>query len=263
MPPAWVWLRLCRRLLLVSPASSGDIPIDRLDLVGLVLLLLLVAAASRGLWSAVAITVGAQAALRRAVRLGELERVATTARTQHLRMVPDAACFAWVGGLLRPQMVVSTGLWVYLSADERRALVEHEAEHVARRDTLRLLLARVARSALFILPIAKDLEWRVRAGCELRADSKVSDREALAAAILKLAKLRIATAHEALSGAASELELRLAAILEPDRVRRRLRMSTTRLVASTAMLASLALLGGQFVGAHPMPPASRGKVCVL
>jgi Zn-dependent protease with chaperone function len=77
-------------------------------------------------------------------------------------------CFC--AGLIRPRIVISTGLLHQLSEPELQAVLAHEASHRRRRDPLRLLVARVAARGLYFIPTLRDLETASRLSTELAAD---------------------------------------------------------------------------------------------
>jgi Peptidase family M48 len=94
---------------------------------------------------------------------------------------PAAFCF----GLLRPQVVLTSGLIDQLSDEERAAAFWHEVQHARVREPLRALLARLIASTFFWLPALRDLFERYTLVRELDAD--------------RLAQAR--TSHRALAGA--------------------------------------------------------------
>ncbi|MEJ7798109.1 MAG: M56 family metallopeptidase [Solirubrobacteraceae bacterium] len=79
---------------------------------------------------------------------------------------PQAFCV----GLLRPRIYLSTGTVDILDARELDAVLAHEAHHAARRDPLRVLVARVLRDALFFLPVMGHVAERYAALAEIAAD---------------------------------------------------------------------------------------------
>jgi len=97
---------------------------------------------------------------------------------------PQAFCI----GLLRPRVYVSRAALELLGADERAAVLAHEAHHARRRDPLRLLVARALAEGLFFLPAVRRLHERYAALSELAADHAATaergGRRALASAIL-------------------------------------------------------------------------------
>jgi membrane protein implicated in regulation of membrane protease activity len=106
---------------------------------------------------------------------GELGEVARTSgfaiyRTPAAR--PAAFCF----GLFRPRIVFTSGLVERLSATEQAAAFWHEAQHARLREPLRCLLARLAASTFFWLPMLRDLFDRYTLVRELDADRLAARR---------------------------------------------------------------------------------------
>lgn len=99
---------------------------------------------------------------------------------------PAAFCF----GLVRPRVVVTGGLLARLNPEERAAAVCHEVHHARSHEPLKCLVARLAASTLFWLPILSDLLDRYLLVKELAADRlavrRTSER-ALAGALHEVA----------------------------------------------------------------------------
>jgi Zn-dependent protease with chaperone function len=96
---------------------------------------------------------------------------------------------AFCGGLLRPQIYISTGALAMLSGMELEAVLAHERHHRRRRDPFRIAIGRVIARALFFLPGAGLLHKRYCAMAELAADdfairSQAGGSRALASALL-------------------------------------------------------------------------------
>ena len=112
-------------------------------------------------------------------------RCSSTARIagQPVAIVPGARPLAFCAGLLRPRVYVSSGALQRLSADALAAVVEHEAHHAARRDPLRILVARAIGEAYSLTALPR----REQALAELAADAAAVRRRGaapLAAALL-------------------------------------------------------------------------------
>ena len=122
-------------------------------------------------------------------RLGLAEdRIMYTAQAE-----PLAFCI----GLLRPWVVVSTGLAEHVSPSELTAILAHERQHQQRRDPLRFLVVILVRAILYPLPIIHDLSRSFVTLIELEADEAAiawSGRPMLASALYKL--LTLATPQE-------------------------------------------------------------------
>lgn len=111
---------------------------------------------------------------------GPLARLASDAGVQLLTTParkPEAFCF----GLLRPRVVLSSGLLERLDADKQAAVVWHEAEHARNREPLKCLLAQLAANSFFWVPTLRDLLDRFLLVKELAADRRAVARTSTAA----------------------------------------------------------------------------------
>jgi Zn-dependent protease with chaperone function len=87
---------------------------------------------------------------------------------------PGASAFC--AGLLRPRVVVTSGMVAALAAEELDAVLVHEAEHARRRDPLRRLAGRAAAEVLVWLPLVGWWTSRRLEEAELAADRAAIDR---------------------------------------------------------------------------------------
>jgi len=78
--------------------------------------------------------------------------------------------FSFVYGLLVPRVAIGRGFLESLTAEELRAVLEHERYHVRHLDPLRALLGKALTEAFFLLPSLEVLRLRYEAGRELAAD---------------------------------------------------------------------------------------------
>jgi Zn-dependent protease with chaperone function len=96
--------------------------------------------------------------------------------------VSDVVCVAgpvasaFCAGLLRPRVVVTSGMVAALAAEELEAVLVHEAEHARRRDPLRRLAGRAAAEVLVWLPLVGWWTSRRLEEAELAADRAAIDR---------------------------------------------------------------------------------------
>jgi Zn-dependent protease with chaperone function len=161
-----------------------------------------------------------------------------------LDAVADAEPFAVTYGLIRPRILVSTGLAAALARDEVRAVLAHEREHLRHRDPLRLLAARLFAAWACYLPAARWLAGRAALGRELAADRAAAAQAGsgvLAGALLKLASTPACPAVAAASPAGAgprSLEARVRQ-LEAGRPPRQ-RPAVSRLLASAGALTVMA-----------------------
>lgn len=226
----------------------------RLD-TGAVTLVLASAAAGLAASARVALRAAADSrALRALIRSGRQpvpplmhNAAAALGCAARLDVVAGEEAFAVTYGLIRPRILVSTGLARALTPGEISAVLAHEREHLRSRDPLRLLAARLFAAWGWYLPAARWLAGRAALGRELAADRAAAGRagrDVLAGALLKLASMPACPAVAAASpagDAARSLEARVAQ-LEAGRPPRQ-RPAVSRLLASAATLTLLAAAG--------------------
>jgi Zn-dependent protease with chaperone function len=97
-------------------------------------------------------------------------------------------------GAWRPRVVAAESVRVACNPEEFRAVLAHEAAHLAARDNLKLLLLLAAPDVLAWAPLAATLTARWRAAAECEADQRATggDRDrrlALASALIKVGRL--------------------------------------------------------------------------
>lgn len=80
----------------------------------------------------------------------------------------EPVCF--VHGLVRPAIVISSGLVDELDERQLRAVLAHELRHVRVRDPLKVVAARGLSAAAFPFPVLRDLVEHILLQCELNAD---------------------------------------------------------------------------------------------
>lgn len=111
---------------------------------------------------------------------------------ERVDMVATAEAFAVTHGLLRPRILLSTGLVDALNAAELTAVLLHERHHLWGRDPLRLLGARLLAGYGWYLPLLRWWTQRLALRRELAADRTATTNAgvvAVAGALLKLADL--------------------------------------------------------------------------
>ncbi len=107
-------------------------------------------------------------------------------------LVATEEAFAVTHGLVRPRILLSTGLVEALDAAELTAVLVHERHHLRRRDPLRLLGARILAGYGWYLPLLRWWAQRLAVRRELAADRAATTSTGVAAvagALLKLADL--------------------------------------------------------------------------
>jgi Zn-dependent protease with chaperone function len=107
-----------------------------------------------------------------------------------LYVTPASRAAAFCFGLLRPRVVVTSGLLERLTLEEQAAVVWHEAEHVRNREPLKCLVARLASNTFFWIPLLRDLLDRFLLVKEIAADQRAvahTERAALVGALYEVA----------------------------------------------------------------------------
>lgn len=104
------------------------------------------------------------------------EAVTATGLSGRVDEVACPAPLAETYGLAGPRVLVSTGLLARLDDKQLQAVLAHEAEHVRRRDPLRVAITRFAADATFPFPVLRPLAEHAVLDAELRADRCASDR---------------------------------------------------------------------------------------
>ena len=129
-------------------------------------------------------------------------------------------------GAWRPRIIAAEHVLAACSPEEFDQIVAHEAAHVSARDNLKLLLFVVSPDVLAWLPCAATLTARWRAAAEFEADEHAAgsdprQRVALAAALLKVARLAMGTRSAlpalAMSVALDDVDGRVRQLLCPSR----------------------------------------------
>ena len=123
---------------------------------------------------------------------GEVARPAAAAGLRgRVVLVDSPEWFSFAYGALRPRVVVSRGLLEGVSAEELRAVLEHERYHVRNLDPLKVLIVRALPATFFFLPALGALRTRYIAGRELAADRRAvraCGRRPLVGALLKVVR---------------------------------------------------------------------------
>jgi beta-lactamase regulating signal transducer with metallopeptidase domain len=164
--------------------------------------------------------------------------------TGRVVLVDDPAPSCYVCGVFRPRVVVGRRTLTLLPGPQLRAVLEHERYHVLNLDPLRLVVVRVIRSTLFMLPALEALHRRYLTGRELAADARAvtaCGREPLVAALHQLvaADERASLGIEAGIASPDSLPARVHQ-LESGRLPRPEAPNHTRVVCSLAVIAALA-----------------------
>jgi Zn-dependent protease with chaperone function len=185
---------------------------------------------------------------------GLVDRVAHLGlRAVQVVATDEVLCFCI--GLLRPRIVVSTGLVELLDQAELDAVLAHEASHQRRRDPLRLMVANVAMRGLFFVPALPDLARAARVTTEVEADAAAVDRYGNSSLIRAL---------KTVLGAVSRTPVGVSPMVASDLMSERVQalggnyprvvIGRRRFVASIAALAVLLTLGFAVPSATKTPP---------
>ncbi len=160
-------------------------------------------------------------------------------------------------GLLRPVVVVSSGLLAALTSEALHAALCHEAVHARRHDPLRVLTGSLATAAVFFAPVLRDLEASARVGEEVEADRLAAERCGVLPLLSALHSLLESGAPRApLSSMAARTALaeRIGALdgRPPRLALGRLRLAAT--IASSLLLVGLGLaVPTDVTGPKPLP----------
>ena len=125
---------------------------------------------------------------------------------------PAAFCF----GALRPRIVFTAGLLERLSSEERAAAFWHEAQHARAREPLRCLLARLATSTFFWLPVLRDLFERYSLVRELDADRLATAHTSRGALARALHEVLVSPTPGGSVGFADRATARVHRLLDPQ-----------------------------------------------
>jgi hypothetical protein len=140
--------------------------------------------------------------------------------------VPSSMPFAAVVGILQPRLYVSDRFVDGLSSEERQAVLDHEAAHLAAADNLKRMALRLAPDVLGLTETGRGIERTWAQVSEEEADDQAAGRDrakALALAAALLHALRSAPAAPAIASSFCEestIARRVARLLA-DRPQRR------------------------------------------
>ena len=166
------------------------------------------------------------------------------------------APLAFCAGLLRPRVYVSEGALRALGDDELAAVVAHESHHAARRDPLRILVARAIGDAYSLGALPR----REQALAELAADAaavRSGGRRAARGGAARVPRRR--------AGIAPERVDRLAGAPPQRRGPARARGRRRRVIGALVVLLALGRAGARAPArsACRSPPRRSGSLCAL
>ncbi len=127
-----------------------------------------------------------------------------------VRVVDGLPNPAFTTGWWRPKVYVARDLAQRLTQDELVAVLAHEAEHVRRRDPLRLFVLRALAGVLFWLPAIRRLVDDLSDEAEITADDAAARQHVLplASAILRLAGANVDATEPAIGFQRADLMAR-------------------------------------------------------
>ncbi len=185
-----------------------------------------------------------------------------------LDVVAEERPFAFTYWFARPRVCVSTGLIERLGDDEVRAVLSHERYHLARRDPLRIVLARYFAAALYVVPVVDDLVAHYAMLKEVAADADAVRAQGsvrpLARALYRLMPHADEMDLGLLTpvGGLTVTEARIDQLVAPQPIAAALPLGHVALSVMT-LAGALALLvvqlppaAGHFAVAFPWPPAA-------
>jgi len=185
------------------------------------------------------------------------ELAAPAAATGLLGRIDVVACddlIALTHGLFRPRVLLSRGAVESLTRSELHAVLAHEANHVRRRDPLRLLAAEIVSSAFVIFPLVRDFARHFVVATELAADRAAvaaAGRRALAAGLIKFIETPRHLTVPALALESTSDE-RVAALLRPADFVHSVTLSRASVHMTLASATAIAVILGVLFALPPM-----------
>ena len=185
------------------------------------------------------------------------ELAAPAAATGLLGRIDVVACddlIALTHGLFRPRVLLSRGAVESLTRSELHAVLAHEANHVRRRDPLRLLAAEIVSSAFVIFPLVRDFARHFVVATELAADRAAvaaAGRRALAAGLIKFIETPRHLTVPALALESTSDE-RVAALLRPADFVHSVTLSRASVHVTLASATAIAVILGVLFALPPM-----------
>ena len=172
-----------------------------------------------------------------------------------IRIVEGSPSPAFTTGWVRPRVYLAADVASKLSVPELEAVLAHEAEHLRRRDPLRLFLFRCLAGVLFWLPAVGRLVDDLADEAEIAADDAAARAHALplASAILVLVGASPAALEPAVGFQRADLlERRIRRLAGEDAV---VGTHVSRRSIAAAGTALLAVWVSGVIVLHPLPPA--------
>ena len=170
-----------------------------------------------------------------------------------VRVVEGLPNPAFTTGWWQPRVFVARDLPQRLSLDELESVLAHEAEHVRRRDPLRLFILRFLAGVLFWLPAIRRLVADLADEAEIAADDAAARTHALplASAILRMAGADLGTPDPAVGFQRSDLLTRRIRRLAGEDALVGTHVSRRSIGAAAAALVAVWISGVMVL--HPLP----------
>jgi len=129
--------------------------------------------------------------------------------------------FAFCLGIRSPKIYVSTGLLDGLTIQETEAVLRHERYHLAKRDTLTMLVASIGQSLLPFFPLISDFLHNYRIEREIQADKEAIRGQGCEKVLISVLKKllnspSVAMATQAAIADYDTLEPRIRALVKKD-----------------------------------------------
>ncbi len=122
-------------------------------------------------------------------RVAKLTPDAKLQRPPRVRVAADAQPWALVAGIVRPHLVISSGLVVLLDEEELSAVICHELMHIRRGDVWWTAFGGILRDLTWFLPATRRLYKKLLVEQEVACDDRVTGeprRLALASALARV-----------------------------------------------------------------------------
>lgn len=213
--------------------------------------------------------------LARGIRIRGEEAAGKTGSGRHpVYEIDSPEALACTAGILKPVIIISSGLRSALTPEELAVVLAHEEAHADTLDNLLLLVSRSIESALLFLPGSRELHSGLRRALETKADAfatrTTGDALLVAGTLCRVARLSPppparppGRAQAAVSSFGSEdlVAHRIALLVEEDRLKPR----RPPLVGAAMLLALVFIVfcsSFYLVSAGSITTAPAASVCV-
>ena len=159
-----------------------------------------------------------------------------------INLVDCETPFCFCSGFISPRIHLSRDMAGKLTPEELEAVLLHEQHHIQNRDPFKILLGSIAVSALFFVPVLKDMFERYLMEKELAADQSAirhqGHKRGIAGAMYKMLEQKPAALDSPVASGGHFLEARIDYLLG-DNFSHRQNISTLRLAISLFVIAFL------------------------